>query len=305
MTEAMRLAFADRAVWMGDEDFVQVPKTGLLDPDYVATRSALINPTAAWPRRRQATRCPTTSAAIGDKNTNLAAIPSRKRKRHRTRRTSPSSTSGATWSATPPRSSHLGHGHHGAGLRLSAQQRADRLQLHADAERRHRQPRRQRRGAEQAPALQHGADASLFKDGEPVAAYGSPGGSTIINSVLNVTLNLIDHGMTIQQAIDAPRLSVTSAAGRHLVRRRRQAFMQPAFSVATQDALRALGHAGPGCAGGNGCTATIGSVQGVVIDLKTGKQYGGADPRREGTVIGLKRRHGHHDGHDDREHDDD
>jgi gamma-glutamyltranspeptidase len=42
-------------------------------------------------------------------------------------------------------------------------------------------------------------------------AYGSPGGATIIDSVFNVTLNLIDHGMWMQQAIDAPRRSVTSA----------------------------------------------------------------------------------------------
>ena len=51
----------------------------------------------------------------------------------------------------------------------------------------------------------------LLKNGEPIAAYGSPGGATIINSVLQITLNLIDHGMTIQQAIDAPRISTTSA----------------------------------------------------------------------------------------------
>ena len=49
-------------------------------------------------------------------------------------------------------------------------------------------------------------------DGKPLIALGSPGGSTIINSVFNVALNLIDHRMTIQQAIDAPRVSVTSAA---------------------------------------------------------------------------------------------
>ena len=49
--------------------------------------------------------------------------------------------------------------------------------------------------------------------GRPIVAYGSPGGSTIINSVFNVTLNLLDHGMTIQEAIDAPRLSVTAAGG--------------------------------------------------------------------------------------------
>jgi gamma-glutamyltranspeptidase / glutathione hydrolase len=69
--------------------------------------------------------------------------------------------------------------------------------------------------------------------------------------------------------------------------------MVPAISVAAQDGLRALGHLGLGATGTNGCSsATIGSVQGVVIDLQTGKQYGGADQRREGTVIGLPRPQG-------------
>jgi gamma-glutamyltranspeptidase/glutathione hydrolase len=40
------------------------------------------------------------------------------------------------------------------------------------------------------------------------------------------------------------------------------------------------------------CNSTIGSVQGAIIDLQTGKQYGGADQRREGTVIGLPRPQG-------------
>jgi gamma-glutamyltranspeptidase/glutathione hydrolase len=133
----------------------------------------------------------------------------------------------------------------------------------------------------------------LFKNGEPIAAYGSPGGSTIINSVLNVTLNLIDHGMTIQQAIDAPRLSVTSAAGA-ISCEGGQPFMQPPFPQATLDALRnTLGQPVPLVNGTPTCNSTIGSVQGVIIDLQTGKQYGGADQRREGTVIGLPRAQGH------------
>ena len=46
-------------------------------------------------------------------------------------------------------------------------------------------------------------------------------------------------------------------------------------------------------------TNPIGSVQAVIIDLRTGKEFGGADPRREGTVIGMKRRHHDEDGDDD------
>ncbi|MEM8695762.1 MAG: gamma-glutamyltransferase [Pseudomonadota bacterium] len=45
--EAMRLAYADRAMYLGDSDFVSVPVDGLLDPDYIAERSALISETRA------------------------------------------------------------------------------------------------------------------------------------------------------------------------------------------------------------------------------------------------------------------
>jgi len=110
-------------------------------------------------------------------------------------------------------------------------------------------------------------------DGTPLIAYGSPGGATIINSVLNVTLNLIDHKMGLQDAINAPRVSVTSAAS--------SVSIENGFPPATVTGLTALGY--------SVSTAEIGSVQAVIVDRQTGKQYGGADPRREGTVIGLPR----------------
>ncbi len=46
----------------------------------------------------------------------------------------------------------------------------------------------------------------VAKDGRPVLVVGSPGGRTIINTVLQVVLNVIDHGMNIAQAIEAPRI---------------------------------------------------------------------------------------------------
>ena len=110
--------------------------------------------------------------------------------------------------------------------------------------------------------------------GEPFIAYGSPGGATIINSVFNVTLNLIDHKMNLQDAINAPRMSITSAGVGMTV--------EGTYPVATADALRALGY--------TLTIADIGSVQAVLLDPKTGRQYGAADARREGTVIGLPRR---------------
>jgi gamma-glutamyltranspeptidase/glutathione hydrolase len=129
------------------------------------------------------------------------------------------------------------------------------------------------------------APTILFRNGKPVAAYGSPGGATIINSVLATTLNLIDHGMTMQQAIDAPRISVTSALGA-VSCEGGQGFMQPPLAAASFAGLSALGHLMPD---GGACLGSIGSVQGVAIDPATGQPRGGADPRREGTVIELPR----------------
>ena len=106
-------------------------------------------------------------------------------------------------------------------------------------------------------------------DGTPLVAFGSPGGATIINSVLNVTLNLIDHGMTLQEAIDAPRVSVT-ATGSGVSRRAGL----PGGDDQTDCGRWAT----------RSSTAEIGSVQAVIVDRQTGKQYGGADtaPRRHG-----------------------
>jgi len=123
------------------------------------------------------------------------------------------------------------------------------------------------------------------RTGKPIIAYGSPGGSTIINSVFNVTLNLIDHGMTIQDAINAPRLSVTSTSGPVSVDPGAPGTGVAPFPGTSLDALRALGHTVV-------TLSDIGSVQAVVVDAQTGKQYGAADSRREGTVIGLPRPRG-------------
>jgi gamma-glutamyltranspeptidase/glutathione hydrolase len=52
-----------------------------------------------------------------------------------------------------------------------------------------------------------------------------------------------------------------------------------------------MGHDIPPCSA-NIATGASSSAQAVIIDLQTGKQYGAADPRREGTVIGLPKRQG-------------
>jgi gamma-glutamyltranspeptidase/glutathione hydrolase len=278
MIETMRLAFADRAVWIGDEDAAPVPRQGLLHPEYLATRAALIKTDRRMEMPQAGDPLPWESAAA------VQAKPSRTKQEspHTTHFSivdrwgnvvSTTSTIEFTWGSgiTVP----------GYGFLLNNELTDFNFMPAADAAQGnpgandvapHKRPR-----SSMAPTL-------LFKDGKPVAAYGSPGGASIINAVLNVTLNLIDHGMTLQQAIDAPRLSVTHAAGK-LSCEGGQDFMQPRFSLAAQDALRRLGHVGLSETGTEGCKETIGSVQAVVIDLVSGEHRGAADRRREGTVI--------------------
>jgi gamma-glutamyltranspeptidase/glutathione hydrolase len=66
-----------------------------------------------------------------------------------------------------------------------------------------------------APGKSRGSTASptiLLKDGKPVLALGAPGGAQIPMGVLQVILNVVDHGMSVTEAIDAPRFSSTSDA---------------------------------------------------------------------------------------------
>jgi len=114
----------------------------------------------------------------------------------------------------------------------------------------------------------------LAKNGKPVVLIGSPGGRTIINTVLQVILNVVDHEMNIGQAIEAGRIhhqwlpDVTS-------------FERFAFSPDTRSIYEEMGH-------------TIrfrnsqGSAMGIYIDHENGMIYGAADSRAyDGKAVGY------------------
>ena len=103
---------------------------------------------------------------------------------------------------------------------------------------------------------------------------GAPGGSTIIGAVVNMTLNLIDHRLPVQEAIDAPRLVQISPNG--------ITYRVSGLAEEVVAALRNLGHtlAEP---------ADIGAVQAVIIAARDQSQFGGADKRRIGSVVSVRR----------------
>ncbi len=286
MAESMRIAFADRAVWMGDADFVPVPSKGLLANDYIKLRSDLItpgarlnpNPTADDPRPYEtAGLMPATRLAVADPPISME---------NGTTHFSVVDKWGNVVSYTNTIESGYGIGVFAGYKQADGSFKNHGFLLNNELTDFNTTPTTNPFYDPAVPGfndVQPGkrprssmSPSMMFnRDGSPLLAYGSPGGATIINSVVNVTINLVDHGMTLQQAIDAPRLSVASANASIAV--------DPWFPAATVDALRAqplLYTVG---------LSDIGSVQAVYIDPKTGKQFGAADPRREGTVIGLPR----------------
>ncbi|MCH8122512.1 MAG: gamma-glutamyltransferase [Bacteroidetes bacterium] len=105
----------------------------------------------------------------------------------------------------------------------------------------------------------------VAKDGKPVFVTGTPGGRTIINTVLQTILNVIDHGMTAGQAVEAPRIH-------HQWLPDRTSFESWGISADTRRLYEMMGHT-VSPRGGQGAAMAI------YIDLRTGIRYGAADSR--------------------------
>lgn len=113
----------------------------------------------------------------------------------------------------------------------------------------------------------------LAKDGRLVAIIGSPGGRTIINTVLGLTLNVIDFGMTIDQAVEAPRFH-------HQWLPDRLSIEEAGASTDVVSRLEALGHAVR-------LVGRQGAAHSIMIDPVTGERLGAPDPRdRDAGAVG-------------------
>jgi len=128
--------------------------------------------------------------------------------------------------------------------------------------------------APQKRMLSSMSPAIVAKDGQPLMAIGSPGGRTIINTTLQIILNVIDHGMNIAQAVEAGRIhhqwlpDVTSLEGN-------------SFSLDTIRLYEAKGHTTR--VGNN-----QGSAMGIYHDRETGLFNGAADSRAgDGAAVGY------------------
>ena len=103
----------------------------------------------------------------------------------------------------------------------------------------------------------------IFKDGKPYVATGSPGGSRIITTVLQVILNIIDHKMNVAEATHAARI--------HHQWYPDILFIEKGINLDTQSLLRAKGH-------NLKYRSAMGSTQTIMV--KDGLMFGSSDPRR-------------------------
>ena len=254
LTESMRRAFLDRAKFLGDPDFVEVPVAKLTDKAYAKTLRDGIAMDKASP-----------------------SIPAQVAEGHESLETTHYSVvdrNGMAVSVTYTLEAGYGLGAvvGGAGFLLNNEMGdfngkpglTDSTGLIGTA------PNLARPGKRMVSSM---TPSILTKYGKVVAVIGSPGGRTIINTVLQVALNVMAFGMPIQEAVNAPRMHHQWLPNTVTIERN-------GVPESTVQALTAMGH-----------KVVFGAQQGtahsIMIDPRTGHRIGAADPRdRDAGAVG-------------------
>ena len=203
--EASRLAFADRNAFMGDPAYVEVPREGLLSLDYADERRALINvaqasTVAAPPGDPYAHQTDPSSVdpGTGMKAQGNAPGDAAKETTHLT----VSDAQGNIVSYTCTIESEGGNGMVVPGYGFLLNNELTDFNIPADATAPH--PNVLEPGKRPRSSI---SPTIVLKDGKPILALGSPGGSTIITTVVQMLINHIDFGMPVDEALAAARVS--------------------------------------------------------------------------------------------------
>ena len=265
--EASRLAFADRNAYLADPEYVDAPVAGLLSKEFAARRRALID------MKRAASE-----VAAGDPYAfqNDPSIPLRPKQPRPLQKESPHTThltvsdkEGNVVSYTFTIESWGGSGIvvPGYGFLLNNEM----TDFDFSGPRPNVPEAGKRPRSSMAPTI-------VFKDGKPAFSIGSPGGATIITTVLQTIVNHVDFGMPMNEAIDAPRLSERNGASTSV---------EPGFAGSDQArALEAFGHKWEAPAEEIGAAnAIVFNPDGTVTAVSEGKRHG------VGTALVQRRAH--------------
>ena len=219
--EASALAFADRGKYLGDPAYVDVPLQQLLSDDYAAARACLIDPDHALTKPVAAGDvdapggCGSTtgSAAPDTENVNTTNLTVADRWGNVVEYTLTIEQTGGSGMVVP-----------GRGFLLN-NELTDFSTVYDPADPNRIEPGKRPRSSI-SPTI-------VLRDGRPFLALGSPGGSTIITTVLQMLVDRLDRGMTIEQAIADPRASQRNTA---------RVTAEQAFIDRWGTALEAYGH---------------------------------------------------------------
>lgn len=259
MTEAMRRAFADRAEYMGDADFVNVPVAGLIDKSYAAKLRATINPERASTSAEVKAGKP--AGAEAEETTHFTVV----------------DREGNVVANTYTLNGSYGSGVVAKGTGVLLNNEMDDFAAKPGVPNMFGliQGERNAIAPKKRPLSAMTPTIVLRPDGSFYFTVGSPGGPTIINTVLQVIVNIIDHGMNIQQAIDAPRIH-------HQWLPDELVYEPYGLAEDTKRALEARGHK---------LTARpryMGDAEGIMREEKTGVLLGATDPRlSDGPAVGY------------------
>ncbi|WP_329499567.1 gamma-glutamyltransferase [Kitasatospora herbaricolor] len=255
--EASRIAFADRNRWVGDPRFSDVPAEELLSPRFAAARACLISPDHALtsPLAPGDPRRPAACASAGPAVTETYEGPS-------TTHLTVADRWGnvVSYTLTIEQTGGSGITVPGRGFLLNNELTDFSFTPNTPGV-----PDPNLPGPGKRPRSSI-SPTIVLRDGEPLLAAGSPGGATIITTVLQVLLGRLDRGLSLEQAIAAPRASQRNSAATQA---------EPAFLALPERArLEALGHV-------FAVTPEIGAATGVER-LADGRWVAAAEPVRRG-----------------------
>src|SRR5580765_6194942 len=247
LIEATKVAFADRNRYIADPAFAKVPVKELLSKDYAAGRRRLIDPQKAIdPPAYGDLRLgsDTTYFTVVDKDRSAVSFIN--------------SIFSAFGSALVAGDTGIVLQNRGAGFSLEPGH-----------------PNRIEPGKRPFHTL---IPAMVFKDGQLLMAYGVMGGDVQAQGHLQLLANLIDRGLNLQQAIDAPRVRYISG---------RVVMMDDELTAPVIDELVQRGHErvlpGPGLTH----RALMGGGQAIMIDPASGSLLGASDSRKDGLALGY------------------
>ncbi|HEY3134817.1 MAG TPA: gamma-glutamyltransferase [Blastocatellia bacterium] len=266
--EALKLAMGDREKYLGDMDFIRIPYEGLLSKEYAAERRKLIDADKASLELRPGTaekfvkgapamdrplKVTTEGDADHDGDTSYIAVVDESRN---------------MITLTPSLHSAFGTGVVMGELGFIFNCRGDYYSLEA-GEANALAPGKRPRSTLQGTLV--------MQDGQ-LMVMGTPGADNQVLATMQTLLNMIDFGMNIQQAIEAPHWSTRSFPASPFPHTMHPGDLsvESRVSQSVTDALKAKGHKltvnGPW---------TGSSLAGIVVDLRTGVLSAGADPRSE------------------------